>query len=271
MKAVNPSINVIGIAVSPKGDYWPGSARNTISPVRFIKAVGDAYRETGRKKPIMDNVALHPYPFVNTDPPDKGAPWPQVSVANLDRAEQAFWDGFNGTAQPTFEEAGVQRVQSRRSGPWVLDEAGWQTDTRGLPGYTGTRTRRRSTRRHRRRITRRSSSGTRATTHVGALLFFHWIDEADRDRLQSGLMRANRAMKPAANAARDSVQAGCCGGPALGSIDQGRRRELHVEAEERQPLRGEGVRGRDVRGDRDADEAGARAGHAPAQEAQHRG
>ena len=109
LKAVRPDIDVIGIAVSPKGDDRPGSARNTISPVRFIKAVGDAYRKSGRKKPIMDNVALHPYPFVNTDPPDKGAPWPQVSVANLDRAEQAFWDGFNGTAQPTFEEAGVQR------------------------------------------------------------------------------------------------------------------------------------------------------------------
>jgi hypothetical protein len=40
LKAVNSEIDVIGLAVSPRGDDRPGSARNTISPVRFIKAVG---------------------------------------------------------------------------------------------------------------------------------------------------------------------------------------------------------------------------------------
>jgi hypothetical protein len=182
--------------------------------VRFIKAVGDAYRASKRKKPIMDNVALHPYPFVNTDPPNKGAPWPQVSVANLDRGQQAFWDGFNGTAQPTFEELGL-RTSAATGEPvhWVLDEAGWQTDTRGLPGYFGTEN------------TPTIDEATQAAyykqviqryacdNHVAALLFFHWIDEEDRDRLQSGLVRANRTMKPAANAVRDAIQSGCSGGP----------------------------------------------------------
>ena len=79
LKSVNPSIDVIGLAVSPRGDDHPGSLRNTISPVRFINAVGAAYRSSKRKKPIMDNVGLHPYPNVNTDPPGKGAPWPDVS------------------------------------------------------------------------------------------------------------------------------------------------------------------------------------------------
>ena len=216
LKAVRPEINVIGLAVSPKGDDRPGSARNTISPVRFIKAVGDAYRRTGRKKPIMDSVALHPYPFVNTDPPDKGAPWPQISVANLDRAEQAFWDGFNGTAQPTFEEFGVRRSQlSGQPVKWVLDEAGWQTDTRGLPGYFGSEN------------TPTIDEATQAAyykqviqryacdNHVAAILFFHWIDEEDRDRLQSGLVRANRSMKPAANAVRNAIVTGCQGGPVM--------------------------------------------------------
>jgi hypothetical protein len=214
LKAVNPSIDVIGIAVSPKGDDRPGSARNTISPVRFIKAVGDAYRASKRKKPIMDNVALHPYPFVNTDPPNKGAPWPQVSVANLDRAEQAFWDGFNGTAQPTFEEFGLRKsTAAAEPVRWVLDEAGWQTDTRGLAGYTGTET------------TPTIDEATQASyykqviqryacdNHVAALLFFHWIDESDRDRLQSGLVRANRTVKPVAGAVRDAIQSGCSAGP----------------------------------------------------------
>ncbi|MFL6005239.1 MAG: hypothetical protein ACJ744_03210 [Gaiellaceae bacterium] len=215
LKAVRPEIDVIGIAVSPKGDDRPGSARNTISPVRFIKAVGDAYRRSGRKKPIMDNVALHPYPFVNTDPPDKGAPWPQVSVANLDRAEQAFWDGFNGTAQPTFEEAGVQRAQSGAPVKWLLDEAGWQTDTRGMAGYFGSENTPTIDEATQAQYYRQVIQRYACDNHVAALLFFHWIDEADRDRLQSGLTRANRALKPAANAVRDAIATGCPAGPVL--------------------------------------------------------
>jgi hypothetical protein len=211
LKNVNSNIDVIGIAVSPKGDDRPGSARNTISPVRFIKAVGDAYRKSRRTKPIMDNVSLHPYPNVNTDPPDKGAAWPQVSIANLDRAQQTFWDAFNGTAQPTFAEPGGGQPGGAAPVRWILDEAGWQTDTRGLPGYHGeekTPTIDEGTQaRYYAQIVQRAS----CDPHVASLLFFHWIDEADRDRLQSGLVRANGSMKPAANAVGNAIGAGCTG------------------------------------------------------------
>jgi hypothetical protein len=210
LKAVNQDIDVIGLAVSPKGDDRPGSARNTISPVRFIKAVGDAYRKSRRTKPIMDNVSLHPYPFVNTDPPDKGAAWPNVGVPNLDRAQQAFWDAFNGTAQPTFAETGVRKAAG--VGPdvrWILDEAGWQTDTRNMPGYFGSETTppidEAAQARYYKSIVQRYA----CDPHVAALFFFHWIDEADRDRLQSGLVRADRTMKPSANAVRDAIAGGC--------------------------------------------------------------
>jgi hypothetical protein len=225
LKAVNSNIDVIGLAISPRGDDRPGSARNTISPVRFINAVGTAYRASKRKKPLMDNVALHPYPNVNTDPPGKGAPWPNVSVANLDRAQQAFWDAFNGTAQPTFAETGVLRTTQATAAAvrWVLDEAGWQTNTQGLAGYTGTEN------------TPTISEATQALyykqviaryacdQHVAALLFFHWIDESDRDRLQSGLARATGTLKPAANAVRDAIAAGCQGSPVLW------RHSIHVD------------------------------------------
>ena len=210
LKAVSPDIDVIGLAVSPRGDDRPGSVRNTISPVRFIKAVGDAYRKSRRTKPIMDNVALHPYPAVNTDSPDKGAQWPNVGVPNLDRAEQAFWDAFNGTAQPTFQESGARRTQD--DAPfvrWILDEAGWQTDTRNLPGYFGSENTppvdEATQARYYKSIVQRYA----CDPHVAALLFFHWIDEADRDRLQSGLVRADGTMKPSANAVKDAVEAGC--------------------------------------------------------------
>ena len=210
LKAVNSDIDVIGLAVSPRGDDRPGSARNTISPVRFIKAVGDAYRKSRRTKPIMDNVALHPYPSANTDSPDKGASWPNVGVPNLNRAQQAFWDGFKGTAQPTFQESGARKAQGVAPPVrWILDEAGWQTDTRKLTGYFGNENTppvdEAVQARYYKSIVRRFA----CDPHVAALLFFHWIDEADRDRLQSGLLRADGTMKPAANAVKDAIAGGC--------------------------------------------------------------
>jgi hypothetical protein len=212
LKAVNPSIDVIGLAVSPRGDDRPGSRRNTISPVRFIKAVGDAYRKSRRTRPIMDNAGLHPYPSSNTYPPTKGASWPNVSVPNLDRAQQAFWDGFHGTAQPTFQESGAGNAQP--AGPavrWILDEAGWQTDTSTLPGYFGTENTPPVDEAAQARYYQETVQRYACDPHVAALLFFHWIDEADRDRLQTGFLRPDGTTKPAADAVGSAIADGCAG------------------------------------------------------------
>ena len=82
---------------------------------------------------------------------------------------------------------------------WILDEAGWQTDTRGMAGYFGSENTppvdEATQARYYKSIVQRYA----CDSHVAALFFFHWIDEADRDRMQSGLVRANRAVKPAAS------------------------------------------------------------------------
>src|SRR5205085_12484444 len=59
--------------------------------------VGAAYYASGRARPIMDAFAYHPYPGSSADSLDKGLPWPNASVANLDRIKQAVWDAFHGT------------------------------------------------------------------------------------------------------------------------------------------------------------------------------
>jgi hypothetical protein len=212
LKGVNPQLDVIGLALSPRGDDRPGSRRNTVSPVRFVKALGDAYRASGRTAPIMDNVGFHPYPNVNTDSPDKGYKWPNAGVPNLDRLQQAFWDAFRGTGQPTFEETGVTTPSA--SVRWILDETGWQTNTQSVPGYSGTEN------------VPVVDEATQAAYHaavverfacdarVAALLFFHWVDESDRDRFQSGALRADASAKPAADAVRTAL-AGGCSGPAV--------------------------------------------------------
>jgi hypothetical protein len=214
LKAVNPDIDVIGLALSPRGDDRPGSAKNAISPVRFLNAVGNAYRASRRTKPIMDNVSIHPYPNVNTDPPDKGYAWPNVGVANLDRAQQAFWDAFNGTAQPTFQEPGSRSSSAVGSYvQWILDEAGWQSDTRNLPGYTGIESVQGGPINEATQAKYHGAIVSRfaCDPHVAALLFFHWIDEQDRDRFQSGVVRVDNTMKPGARAVKEAVEAGCTG------------------------------------------------------------
>ena len=103
LKAVDSTINVIGIGLSPRGNDNPSARSNkSRSPIRCLHDLGVAYRASGRAKPLMDELGYHPYPAKNTDAPSVGYTWPNAGLPNLDRLKQSVWDAFNGTAQPTF-------------------------------------------------------------------------------------------------------------------------------------------------------------------------
>jgi hypothetical protein len=125
LKAVDPGIDVIAFGLSPRGnDDFDADSNVSHSPVRFLNEVGDAYRASGRKKPIADDVSIHCYPNKNTDSPRVGYAWPKIGCVNLDRLKQAWWDAFHGTAQPLFKEGG-----SSAGSPFVrifVDEVGYQ-------------------------------------------------------------------------------------------------------------------------------------------------
>ncbi len=128
LKAVDPTIQVVGVGLSPRGNDRPSAPNNiSTSPVRFLAALGKWYRTSGRTLPLMDGFSFHPYPNQATDPLGRGYPWPNAGFANLDRIKQGLWDAFQGTAQTT-------PVNGLRL---YLDEVGWQVDTAALPGYTG--------------------------------------------------------------------------------------------------------------------------------------
>jgi len=103
LKTVRPDSVVWGPAISSRGNDNANAASNpSHSPVWFIKYMGDAYKASGRTKPIFDEFNFHPYPPIqDTDPFSKKFQWPQAGAANLDRIKQALWDAFNGTGQPT--------------------------------------------------------------------------------------------------------------------------------------------------------------------------
>ena len=216
LKAVDPTITVIGVGLSPRGNDQPfGKSGRSRSPVRFLHDLGVAYRASKRTKPIMDEFAFHPYPQ-----PQQGAPtiryaWPTASLANLDRIKQAIWDAFNGTAQPTFAEPGNTAAKPLR---FDLDEVGWQVSP--LPSlasmYTGVETPSLVP------VTEQTQAdyysqiirSLACDPSVRMVSFFHLIDETPLDRWQSGLERADGSHRPSYDSVKQAIAQ--TGGNCLG-------------------------------------------------------
>jgi hypothetical protein len=207
--AIHPTgKQVIGVGLSPRGNDNPRAQSNvSTSPVRFLRALGAAYRASGRRAPIMDAFSFHPYPNANTDPPFIGYQWPNAGMPNFDRIKQALWDAFNGTRQPHIE-TGL---------PLWLDEVGWQVPTEGSDAYTGVEN-----------VPTVDEAGQAAfhsgvvrlaacDSQVGALHFFHWIDESDRGGFQSGAFRADGTKRPAFDAVAQAIAETNGGTLCLGS------------------------------------------------------
>lgn len=197
LKAVNPTITVIGIGLSPRGNDNPNAKSNVSrSPVRFMHDLGLAYRASGRTKPLMDELAFHPYPVKNTDPPFVGYAWPNAGLANLDRIKQAVWDAFHGTAQPTFADTGVQTFTPPLK--LELDEIGWQVAI--LPSlatlYSGTETIPTIDEATQAGYYADAITAAECDPTVSSLSFFLLLDEPMLSRWQSGLERIDGSHRP---------------------------------------------------------------------------
>ena len=203
LKALDPSIRVIGLGLSPRGNDRPNAAENvSTSPVRFLASLGKIYRRSGRTKPIMDELAFHPYPDQDRDALMKGYRWPNAGVPNLGRLKQAFWDAFRGTGQPTFAEGRARGDMTLR-----LDELGWQVEV--LPGlenaYLGRETVRPTDEASQARIYSDAIRYLSCDASVRSLYFFLLRDEVDLDRWQAGLVRADGSRRPSFDAVKSTI------------------------------------------------------------------
>src|SRR4029079_13375860 len=100
VKAAADDVRVWGGAPAPRGADRPGAGRETTSPTTFIRALGAAYRRSGRDRPVMDGFVHHPYPESSAVPID--LPHPRVrsiGVADYDKLFRLLGDAFDGTAQ----------------------------------------------------------------------------------------------------------------------------------------------------------------------------
>ena len=110
-----PTVNVIGLALSSTGNDDGGSH----SPGAFIRAVGDAYRASGRAQPLFDTVGHHVYGSNASERPWRRHIGSKVlAEGDWNKLMYNLWLAFDGTEQPIPGEDGV--------GIWYM-EGGSQT------------------------------------------------------------------------------------------------------------------------------------------------
>jgi hypothetical protein len=207
LKSVDPGITVIAFGLSPRGnDDFDAPSNVSHSPIRFLKEVGEAYRASGRTKPIADDVSIHCYPNQNTDAPSLGYQWPKVGCVNFDRFKQAWWDAFHGTAQPLFREAG------QSGGPFVriyVDEVGYQAkiapDKSGL--YTGAENVPLLDEATQGQYYAELIEMMACDPNVALLNFFHAVDETALPAWQSGLVLPDGTRRASFAAVKAAIHA----------------------------------------------------------------
>jgi hypothetical protein len=212
LKQIDPGIRVDGLAISPRGnDQGLGVGGESVSPVRFIAALGDAFRKSARTAPLMDFVDVHSYAAVNTFPLTQPRLWPQAGAADLDRLKQAWWDAFHGTAQPLFQETGDPVTPGKKYVKFRIDESGTQVQidpTKVDPGlYSGKENVPvvdEATQAH---FYSDLINLVKCDPTVETLDFFHLIDEPLLLGFQSGLLRVDGSRRPSYDAVKKAIAA----------------------------------------------------------------
>jgi hypothetical protein len=201
LKSVSPDVNVIGGALSPHGQDDAAAARQTHSPTEFIRDLGAAYRKTGRRLPIMDMFAIHPYLIPSSLPPSFAHPkTTSIGIADYPKLVRLLTHAFAHTAQ---------RGETL---PIIYDEFGYQSQipARKQPLYT-----------HLKAPGAKDaiSEALQATYYrqafalaacqptVAGLLIFHVVDERDARAWQSGVYYSNATPKSSLAGVRDGALA----------------------------------------------------------------
>lgn len=197
LKSVDAGIEVLGVGLSPRGNDRPDAPSNiSTSPVKFLKALGDWYRASGRTKPLMDGFSFHPYPNEHTDSLDKGYVWPNIGFPNLDRLKLALHDAFRGTAQPTAPKL-------------FLDETGWQVaipdDKKGR--YAGGENINVTTEQTQASIYAELIKRAACDPAIAALNFFGFYDEENLAGWQAALHYADGTARPSAASVQAAIAA----------------------------------------------------------------
>jgi len=200
LKAVDPQLNVIGGAVSPRGGDRPNTGRDTHSPTAFIADLGKYYRSTGRTLPIMDMFAFHPYPENSSVSPALAHPnGTSIGLADYAKLVSLLGRAFDGTAQKgstlpiLYAEFGVetQIPPAEASLYHGREPATIKSTTEAVQAADYSQ----------------AIGMSFCEPNVVGLLLFHAFDESDLDRFQSGVYYANLTPKSSLAPVRSAIRA----------------------------------------------------------------
>ena len=135
LHAARREVNLVAPATSPRGNDNPEARSNVShSPEAFLRAMGEAYRASGRTRPIFDTVAHHAYTLRPADRPWKSYEGGTITQGDWDKLMRVLTDAFEGTAQPIPGEC----ADGSCVAIWYM-EMGFQTrpDPEKTAVYTG--------------------------------------------------------------------------------------------------------------------------------------
>ncbi len=200
LKGVDSETRVFGGAISPRGIDRPGTGRDTHSPTAFIQDLGTAYRASGLSGPVMDALAIHPYPENSMIAPTFAHPnSTPVGVADYTKLVGLLSKAFDGTGQPgstlpiLYAEYGIEtQIPSAKASLYTGREP---ATIKPAPEATQSA------------YYQQALSMAFCQPNVMGIFVFHAIDESDLDRFQSGLYYTDGTPKsslaPFRAAARD--------------------------------------------------------------------
>ncbi|MGE5275220.1 MAG: hypothetical protein ACM3QU_15840 [Verrucomicrobiota bacterium] len=208
VKAVREDVRVWGGATAPRGSDRPRTVRETTSPTAFVRALGAAYRQSGRDRPVMDGFVHHPYPESARVPIDLRHPRvTAIGLADYGKLVGLLSNAFDGTAQQGSDL------------PILYGEIGVET---AIPParrtlYTGREIAATASEQQQAAAYRRTLELAACQPNVAGVLFFHLRDEPSLIGWQSGVLYADGMPKQSlppvraavANAGRGDLEAEC--------------------------------------------------------------
>jgi hypothetical protein len=198
LKRVSPDVVVVGGAVSPRGSDNFRLKRHTHSPTRFIGDMGRAYRSSGRKLPIMDALALHPYPDARGSVVRQHPRSTTIGIGDYGKLVRVLGRAFDGTPQAgsklpiVYAEFGIES-KIPRSKRRAYNHLKAKSARVGISEG-------RQAMRYRQALAVAQCQPT-----VVGLLLFHVTDERDARAWQSGLYYADDTPKSSLAGVRDAA------------------------------------------------------------------
>jgi hypothetical protein len=233
LHASRPAVNVIA-ASAPRGNDNPAASSNVShSPVNFYRKLGEAYRYSGRRQPILDTVGHNPYPVTNAE-----RPWVRHTVSttiaegDYQKLMALLAEAFGGTGQPLPGQRRVSIWYMEQGFQTAVEPAkatlyrGAETDRQLLPAFFALAAARATDQPAPDQATQLSDALDLAYCQpaVGAFFNFELADEPNLAGWQSGLLWADLTPKPSYVSFRTAVRR-----VAAGRVDCARYAKLSAQ------------------------------------------